>query len=550
VTAKDHAAIAHQYAYNIVKGKIAVCKWVRRACQRHLDDLEIGKFTFDADKANRACRFIELLNHTKGEWSKRGEQIRLEPWQSFLVASIFGWLKQDGSRRFRRVLVLVPRKNGKSALAAGIALYMLVADNEAGAEVYSGATTEKQAWEVFRPAQIMARKNPQLLEHFGLEINAKSLFVPETGSRFEPVIGNPGDGASPSCSIVDEYHEHKTDALLDTMETGMGARTQPLSFIITTAGDNLGGPCYALQIDAQRILEKHVENDGFFALIYGTDPEDDWTTEAALRKANPNYGISVGGDFLAAKQAEARETARKQGTFKTKHLNMWVGARDAYFNVQKWSECAKRDLRLEDFEGQPCFIGMDLASKVDIAALEILFPLDDGSFARFGRYYLPEARLEDGENDHYRGWAIDGWLTVTDGEIIDFKQIRDDILDFAVRFDVSEIAYDPHQATMLVTDLMEQGLRCIEVRPSVLNFSDPMKTLDGFIRAGKIRHAGDPVMSWMVSNVVASEDAKENVYPRKNRNEDKIDGVVALLMALNRTLSGAIEDAPPELSWA
>lgn len=538
-----YVAVANKYARDVVAGKIPASKWVKLACQRHLDDLKRKGFAyrFDEAKAARACKFIELQYHTKGKWAAKGERLKLEPWQCFMVAAIFGWVrKASGLRRFRRALLLVPRKNGKSALAAAIGLYMLAADGEHGAEVYSGATTEKQAWEVFRPARLMSLRNEALREHFGIEVNASNINILANASRFEPIIGKPGDGASPSCAIVDEYHEHPTDELLDTMETGMGAREQPLSLIITTAGDNMAGPCYALQLEAQKMLDGVTENEEFFALIYGIDPTDDWTSEEALRKANPNYDVSVAGDFLAMRQKEAITNARKQGTFQTKHLNVWVGARDAYFNVQKWKDCEVEGLSLEDFAGEECVIGLDLASKVDIAALEILFPLD-GRYARFGKYYLPEATVAAGENEHYQGWMREGRLTVTEGEIIDFERIREDILDLSSRFTVRAVAYDPHQATMLVTALMGDGVPCIEVRPTVLNFSEPMKTLDGLIRAGKIAHDGDPVMTWMISNVVAKEDAKDNVYPRKERPENKIDAVVALIMALAQCMSGEQE---------
>jgi phage terminase large subunit-like protein len=530
-----HVAIANKYARDVAEGTILASKWIRLACKRHLDDLKRAEFAyrFDEAKAVRACKFIELMPHTKGKWAAKGEKLKLCPWQCFMVVCLFGWLrKSNGMRRFRRALLLVPRKNGKSALAAAIGLYMLAADGEHGAEIYSGATNEKQAWEVFRPARIMAQRNEALRQHFGIEVNASNINILADGSRFEPVVGKPGDGASPSCSIVDEYHEHDTDDLLDTMETGMGAREQPLSLIITTAGDNMAGPCYALQIEAQRMLEGVAENDEFFALIYGIDKGDDWTSETVLRKANPNYDVSVSGDFLAMRQKEAVGNARKQGVFQTKHLNVWVGAREAYFNVQKWQDCEVDGLKLEDFAGEECVIGLDLASKVDIAALEVLFPLSGGRYARFGKYYLPEATVIAGENEHYQGWAKDERLSVTDGEIIDFEQIKEDILDLSRHFTVRQVAYDPHQATMLVTSLMGEGVPCVEFRPTVLNFSEPMKTLDGLIRAGKISHDGDPVMTWMISNTVGKLDAKDNVYPRKERVENKIDGVVALIMAL------------------
>lgn len=550
----DYTATANAYASDVVGGTIPACKWIVLACKRHLDDLanEDFAYRYDPAKAARACKFIELQSHTKGKWAAKGERLKLEPWQVFFVACIFGWVrKSDGLRRFRRAMLLVPRKNGKSALAAAIGLYMLAADGEHGAEVYSGATTEKQAWEVFRPARLMALKSDALREHFGIEVNASNINIVGNSSRFEPIIGKPGDGASPSCAIIDEYHEHPTDDLFDTMETGMGAREQPLSLIITTAGDNVAGPCYALQIEAQRVLEGVAENEEFFALIYTIDPTDEWTSEDSVRKANPNYGVSVGADFLQMRQKEATSNARKQSTFQTKHLNVWVGAKSAYFNVQRWKDCAVEGLRLEDFAGEECVLGLDLASKVDIAALEILFPLDDGRFARFGRYYLPEATVESGENEHYQAWAKQGHLIVTDGEIIDFARIKEDILELSGRFTVRECAYDPHQATMLVTALMDEGVPCVEVRPTVLNFSEPMKTLDGMIRAGLVAHDGDPVITWMISNVVAKEDAKDNVYPRKERQENKIDGVVAHLMALARCITPGekIVDEAPLLSF-
>ncbi len=424
-----HVAAAEQYARRVGKSKTLACKWVRLACARHLKDRKRERqkaflFYFDPAKAERACKVIELFHHTKGRWAAKGLLLTLEPWQCFFICCIFGWVrKADDLRRFRKVVLLVPRKNGKSQIAAAIGLYMLAYDGEHGAEVYSGATTEKQAWEVFRPARIMANKAPEFCQHFGIEVNASNINILDKNSRFEPIIGKPGDGASPSCAIIDEYHEHDTDEQFDAMETGQGAREQPLMLVITTAGSNMSGPCYALQLEAQKMLEGVQDNDSLFALVYTVDRGDNWTKLATLKKANPNFGVSVGEEFLITRQREAIESARKQGTFQTKHLNIWVGARNAFFNVQKWIECHEPGLALEQFEGHPCILGMDLASKIDLAAIELLFPRDDGSFARFGKYYLPETTVAEGENEHYRGWMLDGWLTVTDGAAIDFRVI-------------------------------------------------------------------------------------------------------------------------------
>jgi len=562
-----HVEIGTRYAKQIVAGKIPANKWVKLACQRHLDDLVRQKsrdfdYRFDPAAAEKVCRFIELMPHTKGAWAARGERLVMSPWQVFLTICIFGWKKKlDGFRRFRRALLLVPRKNGKSAWAAAIGLYMLAADGENGAEVYSGATTEKQAWEVFRPAKIMAQRTPEFREHFGVQVNAKSVFVLSNESRFEPVIGKPGDGASPSLAIVDEYHEHDTDDLMATMETGMGARDQPLALVITTAGSDISGPCYSMVLDARRMLDGIIEDDALFALMYGLDQKgDDWTTPAALEKANPNIGVSVSREFLLAQQRQAINNARHVSRFKTKHLNEWVNAKTAYFNVQRWQDAEVKGLKLEDFKGQPVRIGMDLASKVDIAALELSFRLDRCDcarakelraagyrYVRFGRYYLPEATVEAGENEHYQAWQARGLLTQTDGEMIDYTVIRDDILGLRDDFQLEEVDYDPEQARMMVAELQGEGITCVEVTATMKNFSEPMKEMEAMIRERTIAHDGDEIFAWMLGNVVTKENHKDQVYPRKERNENKIDGPVAHIMVLRGWIEG--EAAPAKSPW-
>jgi phage terminase large subunit-like protein len=561
---RDYAAIAEGYARDVTAKRIPACKWVRLACKRHLKDLGRQRrkafgFRFDPEKAARPCRFIEKLPHTKGRWARSKEMIRLEPWQVFLVACAFGWLrKADGFRRFRKLFLVVPRKNGKSILAAGIGLFMLLADGEFGAEVYSGATNEKQAWEVFRPARLMVERTPALKARFGVEVNAKTISVLGDESRFETLIGNPGDGQSPSCSIHDEYHEHVDDGQVDTMETGMGARDQPLQVIITTAGDRLDGPCYADIQDARQVLEGVLEKDDLFFIEYTVDANDDWRSEAALRKANPNFDVSVSGEWLRARQRDAIATPRKAGIFKTKHLDQWVSARAAYFDVEAWRRChdpaipanPKLALALEILKGRRCKLGLDLASKIDIAALEYLFePLGpratkDDPYIRIGRYFVPGDRVA--EVPAYAGWDALGLLDVTDGEIIDYDEIEAAILEAVSTFQVEQVAYDPHQATQLSTRLAKEGVPVIEYRPLVLNFSEPMKELDALMKSVRIRHGGDPVMEWQISNVVAQPDKKDNVYPTKPREEAKIDNPVALISALGVSMA---ETAPARSFW-
>lgn len=537
---------AEDYARQVVAGKIIACKWIKLACQRHLDDLERSKqddfpYYFDPAKAEKVAKFLQLLPHTKGKWAGKRERIKLEGWQLFGVCIPFGWLrKSDGTRRFRTIVIFVPRKNGKSIIGGGIGVYMLTADGEFGAEVYSGATTEKQAWEVFRPAKLMVERTPELREHFGIDVNASNMCRLEDGSRFEPVIGKPGDGSSPSCAIVDEYHEHQDSTLFDTMETGMGAREQPIMLVITTAGSSIGGPCHQLVRDAERMLEGTIERPDLWAMLYTIDQGDDWTSEEALIKANPNFGVSISVDFLQARQRDAMQSAAKQATFRTKHLNEWVGAKNAWLNMLRWKEAPTRK-SLQELEGRRCIVGLDLASKIDIAGNLLLFPPVPGDphWHVHGRYYLPEARVIeelDSNTDRYRAFDAMGLLTMTDGEVIDFEVIKEDLREFAGRFDIEAVAYDPWQATQLAQEMEAEGLTMVEVRQTVQNISEPMKELEALTLRRVLAHGDCPILTWMASNVVAKLDVKDNIYPNKERPENKIDGIVALIMALSRAI--------------
>ena len=539
-----YCARAQSFVNGVLDGSIVAGELIVLACERHMRD--IGNistpdfpFHYDLDAAERVCRFTTRFPHVKGKWASKHELFDPQPWQCFGFCSIFGWKRDDtGMRRFRKVRFYIARKNGKSLMFAPIALYMLAADNEPGAEVYSGATNEKQAGEIFNPAKQMALKRPDFLSRFGISINAKSLTIPESMAKLEPVIGKPGDGASPHCSITDEYHEHDTDDQLATMETGMGAREQPLSCVVSTAGDNIAGPCRADWLECESILRQTTTDETVFALIFACDSTDDWTSEIALRKANPNFGVSVSAEFLLAQQREAINNPRKQGHFKTKHLNLWVQARDAYIDLRKWQTICKDDKRtLESYAGRRCYMGMDLASKVDLAALELLFPEADGSMTRFGRYYLPRATVDLPQNQHYREYEAAGLLRVCDGNIIDYDEIEEDILQITKQFEVVELAYDPREATMLVNHLINHGLSMVEFGATTANFNEPMKQVEAMVRDGKLRHNGDKVMEWAMSNVKAKVDRGDRVYPYKETNDKKIDPFVALCMAMGRLLA-------------
>lgn len=533
-----HSDEAIRYAEDVVSGEIVACKYVRLACQRFLDDLEREdwQYEFDPSKADKAVSFMETLHHTKGKWASKGERLKLEPWQKFVECNLFGWInKETGNRRFRESYEEIPRKNGKSLRLAGRALYMFCADHEYGAEVYSGATSEKQAWEVFRPAKQMCERNEQLANHYDIEVNAKSLVIMSSGCRFEPLIGKPGDGSSPHFAAVDEYHEHDSDHFVETMQTGMGSREQPLLSIITTAGSNLGGPCHEKRRDVIRILEGHFQDETVFAAIYTIDEGDEWDNPDSLRKANPNFGVSISEEFLLSQLEKARRSASRQNAFRTKHLNEWVGARTAWMNMLAWQR-QQKELSLDDFEGFPCRLAIDLASKKDVAALCISFRVD-GKFYEFQKFYAPESAAED--NEKYRNFATDGELILTPGSMTDYAFIEEDIKSLASRFDVIDVACDDWQANYLMTRLDAAGLTVINYNQNVKNMSAPMKEIEARVLDGTLFHSGNSMMTWMMGNVSARIDAKENIYPRKESDADpncKIDGVVAMIMAHGRWL--------------
>lgn len=554
---RDHAALAHRYALDVTEGRIPACKWTRLACQRHLDDLTRSEspewpYRYDAAKGARVCRFIELLPHVKGKWAKKdprtkeGQRIRLEPWQCFKTCMLFGWVKKrDVLRRFRKASIYEPRKNAKSTWAVGVGHWMLGKDNEPGAEIYSGATSEKQAWETFGPARRMCVADTNLRDGLKITVLAAGLVIEADNSKWEPVIGKPGDGASPHLAIIDEYHEHATSDLRDTMETGMGAREQPLSLIISTAGSNLAGPCREDWKACEKILSRTpgFEDETHFCLIYTIDEGDDWTSEAALKKANPNADVSVSMEFLRAQQATAKRDPRAQNIFKTKHLNIWTAAKSSFFNLQEWNACARPDLRIEDFAGKPCYLSADFASKHDLVALMALFPTGN-SFAVFGKYYLPRATVDLPENQHYRAWEAAGCLTVTEGNITDIDALIEDAAAMNSAYRVLEMPFDPNRAWGVSTRLQQRGLNVIEYRNTILTMSEPMKELAALAKAGRILHNGDPVLTWAISNVTGEEDKKQNVYPNRESPAQKIDPVVSLLFALGRArLSAAPTNA-------
>lgn len=572
-TTDPHVAKALAYCHDVVSGNVPACKWVRLACQRQLDDLERAKgewqYRFDEGKAGRVCRFLEQLPHVKGPKAKT--LFRMEPWQCFVITTAFGWVfKDNGARRFRRGYVEVPRGNGKSFLSSGIALYGLAADGESGAEVYSAATDRSQAKIVWGDAKAMLRERPEFGAKLGIRATAHTISHARTGSLFTALSrdSKSKDGQNIHVAVVDELHAHQTRDMWDVLISGSGKRPQSLIWTITTAGTDTGGICYEVRGNVTQMLEG-LENDALFGVIYtidgdgtGQDGGDDWRDPAAWIKANPNWHASIDHVIYRFNAVEAMQSAAKEGNFKTKHLNVWCKAEVQWMNMAAWDRCADPTLSEDDFSGKPCVDGLDLASKRDVACRAKVFyrdlpaknkdgtpkmkrdeegrPTDDPATERhfylFVHSYLPERAVDESRISQYKGWVKEGWFKTTPGDVLDFEAFREGVLDDKDRHDLREVAFDPWQATQLSNELQAEGVVTVEVSPTVKNFSEPMKTMEALVLEGRLHHDANPAMRWMVSNVVCHTDAKDNIYPRKERPENKIDGVVAAIMALNRAL--------------
>lgn len=536
---------ANHYIDGVLSGRILACRWVKLACERQRKDLARKPgakwpWEFDKERAASIVEFIEGLKHIKGT-QFAGQRIRLEGWQCFILTTAFGWVhSKTRCRRFKIVYIECPRKNGKSSVTSGVGLYLLSADGEAGAEVYSAATTREQARIVWNDAKTMADRCPALRRSLDVQTSMRSIFVESTASSFKALSrdqqGNL-DGLNVHGGLIDELHGHKDRGIWDVIETATGARQQPLIWAITTAGSNRAGICYEQHSYLKKILQGAHTDDTYFGCIWSIDEDDDPFDPSIWAKANPNYGISVSPDDLERKALKARQMASAQNNFLTKHLNVWVNADTAWMNMVHWEKCADPKMVPEDFAGQECVVASDLATKVDIAAKVKLFWKDiDGKrhYYVFGDYYLPEEAAEDGRNSQYSGWAKDGRLIVTDGNVTDYGRIEDDLRADAKAFKVVDACFDPWQAMALIQRLQNERMPVTEFRQTVMNMSEPMKQLEALVLEKRLHHTGCPVMTWMISNVVCHIDAKENIYPRKERPESKIDGAIALIMALGR----------------
>jgi phage terminase large subunit-like protein len=534
-----------QYADDVLAGKVVACKWTKLACQRFIDDLSSEAFIFDRSAAERPLNFFpDFVRHVKGKLA--GKPYILSGWESFIIINIFGFKNHDGNRRFRTAYIEVARKNSKSTFCSGIGLYMTAFDSEGGAEVYSAATTRDQARIVFGDARTMINKSAQLKKVFGVhKLNIHHL---KSASKFEPLSSDADtlDGLNVSCGILDEVHAHKTREVWDVIETATGAREQPLLLAITTAGTNKLGIGYEQREYVTKILGGIAIDDTYFGIIFTLDEGDDPFDEANWPKANPNLGRSKKLNDMQRLSRKAREMPAALNNFLTKHLNIWVNAAVAWLDMLKWD---KLKARAEDeaLTKMPCYIGLDLANKLDVAALVAAF-VDGDKIHFLCKFYLPENQIYNKSRNignMYDTWAKQGYLTLTDGDVIDHDYIADDLREMLTKYDVQAVGFDPWGSTQLAIKLEAEGAPMAEIPQTVKNLSEAMKEVEAKVVSGKLCKDKNPVMDWMASNIVVKLDKNENYFPNKEHQDNKIDGMVALFMAVNRIIAGV--EVKPEL---
>lgn len=521
----------YKYIEDIKSGEQLSCKWVKLAIDRHLKDIEKSKsdnypYYFDEEESKKVINFAEICRHWKG--AKAGQRIVLENHQVFYFGSIFGWrCKTDDTRRFRKSYKEVSRKAAKTTEAAIKSLYHILFDGEMGAQVYFVATKEEQARIAFTDAKNIILKTPELKPHF--KQFTKSIIYQASTMKPLGSDSQTQDGLDPSWGVIDEYHAHKTDEMLNVIESGMGNRAQPFIDIITTAGFNSAGACFKLRKTLTEILEGTIQNDRIFAIIYTLDDEDDWKDESKWIKSNPNLNVSVSVEFMRTSLANAiSEGGSKEVDFKTKNLNIWTDSAESWIP----SENLRRNwgnFDIKDYYGSPCYAGLDLAKGTDINAFALEF--EDGAI--FTKFWIPESKVKTNKDQvDYQLWADKGFVEVMEGEIIDQTIIIDFINKSFENFNILGLGYDQYIAYHgIIQGFLKAGNELLTpIKQTIWNLSDATKDLETDLTAGKLKINND-VMKWMFGNVVIQKDQNGNIKPDKGKSIKKIDGVAALVNA-------------------
>lgn len=533
---------ATQYALDVVAGRFVAGALVRRACERHLADLASGAtrgLSWEPESAEKAIDFFSLLHHYKG----RDDIIVLDPWQQFIVGSLWGWRRADGSRRFRYAYVEVASKNGKSTIAGGLGLLLAFFDDEPGAEVYSAATKRDQAKIVWDAAAAMRRRSPALSGRISASVGA--LYVEETSSSFKP-LGRDSDsdqGINPNGAIIDELHVHHDRDLLDNIEKASSTRRQPLTLKITTAGERRTSVWWDERSDAVSVLEGRATDDSLFAVVYTLDEGDDPFDETVWPKANPGMGASVQVDFLRERAAKAQRSPAALTAYLRYHMNVPTGAGSKAINIDEWDAC---DAEPAIPDGARVFAGLDLASVKDLTALVVVWRDPGRDFHIECRFYCPEDGIAERsrlDGVPYADWVRDGWLTPTQGNVTDYDVIQEDIKTLAARLQVDELGADRWNATQLATNLQQDGANVVFIPQTYVGLGPAWRELEKLILERRLRHGGHPILRWMAGNVEVDTDPAGNQKPSKSRSTERIDGIVALDMALGRAIVH-LDDAP------
>lgn len=498
-----------------------------------------SEFYFDGKAADLAVTFFEkLLVHVKGEWA--GRPFALQPWQrDGIIRPLFGWKRRsDGTRRYRRAYIEIPRKNGKSTLGAGIGLYLLFADNEPGAEVYSAAADRDQAHIVFDVAKSMT-EGSAALSRFA-QIYKRSIVIERTASVYKVLSADAftKHGLNAHGIVFDELHAQPNRELWDVLNTSTGARRQPLMVMITTAGYDRESICWEQHEYAVEVLAGRLEDPAFFAYIAGAEEGDDWADPVVWAKANPGLGETIKLDYLAGEALRAQQVPAYQNTFRRLHLNQWTSQDSRFLDMTAWDVCGAP---LPDLAGRLCYGGLDLASTTDIAAFVLVFPpVEEGEpFWILPSFWIPGDNLigrERRDRAPYHAWAAQGLISATPGNVIDYATVQRDIVELGTVYNIAEIAFDRWGAESIRQDLEGAGFTMIAMGQGFASLSAPTKELVRLILAGEISHGGDPVLRWMADGVAVRQDPAGNVKPDKAKSTRRIDGIVAGIMALDRAI--------------
>lgn len=555
-----------QYSKDCIADTRHVCQKHRWACERFLKDLKKSgtkdfPYIFDEEKALRFFEWAALHKHTKGVLA--GEPIEFTPIQRFIFGNVYGWVHQDtGLRRFRKAYWQVARKNAKSQSLAIVGDYELMALGEPMSEVYIGATKSMQAKIIYNEVVAMLKRCPLLKgkwhESYGVIRHPKSDSILRALSKDD---GKTGDGLNPQCGLIDEYHAHPTDEILEVINTGMVARRQPLLFIITTAGTNFGGPCYRVEYPlVEKILDPSLDFDvaDYFCMVNELDRDqegnliDDVKDEECWVKANPIAATYPEGlANIRSKLASALESPEKMESFLTKNMNLWVNqSAMSYMDMAKWKERGAITEIPVDLYGRPAYVGIDLSKRIDLTAAGIIIPIDvDGTVQYVTRAhgFIPEDTVavhEKTDKVPYRAWAKAGYLTITPGDVVDYRFIESWIHETTddLGVIVKELCYDPYNATHFAQDFDAQGITTVEVRQGMRTLSEPTKAFREEAYRGNILHEPNPLLDWAVSNAVTKRDHNENIILDKEKSTNRIDPIAAVINAFSRARVTAEED--------